>query len=167
MKTASVVGNVPSSLTFVQLFVGIPMGALMTTIVYPLLVRSYGFGENGLAAPTARKWQGLAELLKRGWGALPPSSEAAMIAAVVAGVLLAASEKRWPKWTPSAMGIGMAMLLPAQTVVPMALGGLLAWAAKRYAAKDSALYLVPVAAGCLSGEAIASLLVALVKVLRG
>lgn len=165
MKTAKGVGNVPRSLTTVQLLVGIPMGALMTTLVYPLLVKSYGFGEGGLPAPTAHKWKGLAELLKQGWDALPPGAETAMLVALAAGAVLAVLEKRWPNATPSAMGVGMAMLLPAQTVVPMAVGGILAWLAARFWEKKSALYHVPLAAGCLAGEATASLFISLLRVL--
>lgn len=162
MKTAYAVGNEPRTLTVLQLLVGIPVGALMTTLIYPLLLKSYGFGEGGLAAPTAHKWKGLAELLQKGWEALPPGADLAMIAAALAGAALALLERRWARWTPSAMGVGMAMLLPATVVTPMALGGLLAWAASRKARWE--FYLVPVAAGCLGGEALMSLVISLARV---
>ena len=158
-KTGKILGSTPRRMTIAEL-VGIPIGAAMVAIVQPILKQVYGYGgENGLPAPTAFKWKAFAELLNEGWSNLPPGIGVALILAVIAGITLSVCEKRWPRWTPSAMGIGIAMLLPGQMVIVMALGGIAGWLWRRYAKRSSEVYAVPVASGLVAGEAIMAVVI--------
>lgn len=165
-KSGFLVGNRPRSMTLAQLL-GVPIGALTLTIVYPILKSVYGFGEHGLPAPTAYKWKAFAELLTQGWAFLPPGAIAAMGAAAVLGTSLALAERRWPdsKWVPSAMGIGFAMILPSQSILAMGLGGLFGWALSQTEESKAPIWLLPLAAGLIAGESFAGFVIAVFKTL--
>jgi len=164
-KTAQMTGTSQRLMTFAQLL-GIPIGAAVVALIYPLFKSVWGFGSEGLAAPTAHKWESLAILLSKGSEALPPGAGLAMIIAGVAGITLAVLDTYRPKWhwLPSSLGIGLAMLLSANEIIPMALGAIAAWAFNRYKKSKSETYLYPVAAGFMVGETLVILILSALKI---
>lgn len=165
MKIGKILGSSPRRLSLAQ-FLGIPLGALSVAVVLPILKQAYGYGgEHGLPAPTAFKWKAFAELLTRGLDALPPGVGVAVVLAAIAGVLFAVLERRWPKWTPSAMGIGVAMLLPSQIVVMIAIGGVVGWIWMRQWRNSAGTYMVPLASGLIAGEATAAVVIPILRIL--
>src|SRR5439155_278419 len=86
---------------------------------------TYGIvGEHAeLSSPISRKWAGFAEILSRGFSALPPGAVTALVIAVVLGIIFSVLENRKMKWVPSPTGVGIGMLVPASVIFVMFLGG--------------------------------------------
>lgn len=160
-KAGHIIGATPRAMTIAQL-IGAPIGAAALAFIYPLLVSTYGIvGENaGLAAPTARRAAGFAEILSAGVDALPVTALIAMVIAAVLGVLFALGENtRWRNWVPSPTGLGLGLLLPFAAVATIFVGavfGALWWLVARRSAE---VYVVPLASGFIAGEALIAVLV--------
>src|SRR5207248_2875969 len=126
-RAGKIVGSTNRKLTILQL-VGVPIGALSVAVVYPLIRDRYGVGGAGkLSSPISVKWAGFAELLAKGFGALPHSALVALLIALVLGVVLTVLEAnpRWGKYLPSPTAVGLGMLIPAISVFPMVVGGII------------------------------------------
>ncbi|MDE2039277.1 MAG: OPT/YSL family transporter [Elusimicrobia bacterium] len=154
-KTGDMIGSTPRYLTITQLL-AVPVGAAAVSCVYPLLRDTYGIGgERGLQSPISQKWAGFAQLLSKGLGALPRGAEAALVIAVVLGVLFTLLEgTRWRRWVPSPTGIGIGMLVPACAVITMFLGSVVEIVWGKLHKKSHQRHLVPLASGFIAGEAI-------------
>src|SRR5690606_3870305 len=140
-KAGSIIGSNNRSLTYMQLL-ATPVGAMAVALVYPLLRSQYGIGADrygldpalvdaggsGLSSPISVKWAGFAEVLSKGLDQLPPFSFEALLLGMALGILLTLGEGRFSRFLPSATGIGLGMLIPAQHVLPMVIGGLLQFA---------------------------------------
>jgi uncharacterized oligopeptide transporter (OPT) family protein len=102
------------------------------------------------------KWAGFAELLSKGFGALPQSALMALGLAFVLGVVLTLLEAnpRFGRYIPSPTAIGLGMLIPGFAVVPMVAGGILQDLWKRVSPKSEDIYNTPLASGFITGEAI-------------
>ncbi|MBI3288697.1 MAG: OPT/YSL family transporter, partial [Elusimicrobia bacterium] len=101
-KAGDMIGSSPKYLTIMQLL-ATPVGAAAVSWMYPLLRDTYGIvGEHaGLTSPISRKWAGFAEILSRGFSALPPGAVTALVVASIIGVVFTALEARKLKWIPS------------------------------------------------------------------
>lgn len=155
-KTGRILKSTTRILTWVQ-FAAVPIGAAAVAIMYPLLVRKYHLGGDGLAAPTGLKIANMAVLLSKGTDALPRYALQATIVASVAGVLIEIVKHYAPKagkWLPSPSGLGFAMILPGTLNLPMAIGGITGWLWLKKSPKSYALYAATVASGFIGGEAI-------------
>ncbi|MBI5836577.1 MAG: OPT/YSL family transporter [Candidatus Eisenbacteria bacterium] len=159
-KTGDIIGSTPRYLTYAQLL-SIPVGALAVSYAYPLLRATYGIGgENGLQSPISQKWAGFARLLSAGLSALPPGALVALAVSVVLGVLFTLMESsRAKQWAPSPTGLGIGMLVPGSAVVSMFLGAVAASGWRAGSKKTADVYMVPVASGCIAGEAIVAVVI--------
>ena len=162
-RAGKIVGSTNRNLTILQL-IGVPIGAAAVAIAYPAVRAKYGIGgQGGLTSPISVKWAGFAELLSRGFGALPQSALWALLVGLVAGAILTILEtsKRVGRFVPSPTAIGLGMLIPAYAVIPMVVGGVGQFAWKRLAPKAEATYAIPLASGFITGEALVLLGLAL------
>jgi uncharacterized oligopeptide transporter (OPT) family protein len=126
----------------------------------------YGLGgSGGLASPISVTWGGVAELLNRGFDQLPRGCFAAMLVALALGVLLTVLEPRWHKYVPSPTGVGLGMLIPGYSIMPMVLGGIAGYVvwAKR-APESEQTYSTPLASGFIAGEALLVLIFSILAV---
>jgi uncharacterized oligopeptide transporter (OPT) family protein len=159
-RAGKIVGSTNRNLTYLQL-IGVPVGALAVALAYPLLRDRYGIGgEGGLTSPISVKWAGFAELLAQGFGALPTSAMAALVIALVLGVVLTLLEARFGRWVPSPTAIGLGMLIPGFAVFPMIVGGAAQAIWRRLSPRTEAVYDVPLASGFITGEALVLLILA-------
>jgi uncharacterized oligopeptide transporter (OPT) family protein len=153
-KAGKIVGANYRHLTIVQLM-AVPVGSAAVAIAYPALRDRYGFGgSGGLASPISVKWAGFAELLNRGLDQLPRGCFAAMLVALVLGVLLTVLEPRWHKYVPSPTGVGLGMLIPGYSIMPMVLGGVAGWLWAKSSPATEKNYSTPLASGFIAGEAL-------------
>jgi uncharacterized oligopeptide transporter (OPT) family protein len=162
-RAGKIVGSTNRNLTILQL-IGVPIGAAAVAIAYPAVRAKYGIGgQHGLASPISVKWAGFAELLSRGFGALPQSALWALLGGLVVGAILTILEtsKRAGRLVPSPTAIGLGMLIPAYAVIPMVVGGIAQFAWKRFAPNTEARYAIPLASGFITGEALVLLGLAL------
>lgn len=161
-KTGHLIGSTPWAMTIAQLL-GAPIGAAALAWSYPMLVSTYGIvGEHAqLAAPTARRAAGFAELLNSGADKLPVTALIAMGVAVLLGIAFALMEQdaKWKAWAPSPTGLGLGMILPFIALTTLAIGGVLGWLWMAIAPRSASIYLVPLASGFIAGEALVAVFV--------
>ena len=161
-RAGKIVGSTNRNLTILQL-IGVPVGALAVAIAYPLVRAKYGVGgEGGLSSPISVKWAGFAELLSKGFGALPSSALYALVLALVVGVVLTLLEAnpRISRFVPSPTAIGLGMLIPGFAVVPIAIGAVAGAVWQKVSARTEEVYNTPLASGFITGEALVLLALA-------
>src|SRR3954452_14376439 len=162
-RAGRIVGSTNRNLTILQL-VGVPIGAAAVAIAYPAVRAKYGVGgEGGLTSPISVKWAGFAELLAKGFGALPSSALWALIIALGIGVVLTVLESntRFGRFIPSPTAVGLGMLIPGFAVIPMVMGGIIQAVWTKTSPKGEDVYRVPLASGFIIGEALVLLSLAL------
>lgn len=158
-KTGYLIGTSPKRLTYYEMY-GVLIGAACTAVFYPILKAAYGIGEGGqLSAPTAMKWKGFAELLNKGFDALPPGCLTAFVLSVIVGILLTVLQRKYKFLSGAAMGIGIAWLVPGFVIVSMALGGFVLLACKLVAPDWTKKYAEVLASGFIAGEGILAAIV--------
>lgn len=168
-RAGKIVGSTNRHLTYLQL-IGVPIGAAAVAVAYPAVRAKYGIGgEGGLTSPISVKWAGFAELLSQGFGALPSSALAALVVALVAGVVLTLLEAspRFGRYVPSPTAIGLGALIPGFAVVPMVIGGVAQDLWRRLSPRTEDVYATPLASGFITGEALVLLFLALWAALVG
>jgi uncharacterized oligopeptide transporter (OPT) family protein len=165
-KAGDMIGSSPRYLTYMQLL-ATPIGAAAVSWMYPVLRSQYGIGEGGLSSPISRRWQGFAEILSKGFDALPRGAVTALIIAALLGIVLAILEGvvRDKTWIPSPTGLGIGMLVPASVIVTMVIGGLIGSLWSKASPRTSEPYLIPVASGLIAGEALVAVIVPLLVLL--
>lgn len=155
LKTGYLLGGAPRKQFIAQLF-GVLAGSLACVPVYQLIARPEDLGTR-VPAPAAITWKSVAELLTKGFDALPLFAKEAMIAGAILGAILATLEEFAPKskkYLPSSTGLGIALVIDFKDSFAMFLGALFAWMlAKRRADLDER-YTVAVSSGVIAGESL-------------
>jgi uncharacterized oligopeptide transporter (OPT) family protein len=153
-KTGKLIGSTPRVLTWVQL-AAVPIGAAAVAVMYPLLTQYYKLGSPELLAPTGIKIANMAVLLSQGIDAFPQGALLWTVIASVVGVLMVLAQHFWRwEWLPSATGLGLGLILPGTLIVPMAIGGVLAWCWEKWAKPSYDRYAITAASGLIAGEAL-------------
>jgi uncharacterized oligopeptide transporter (OPT) family protein len=160
-KAGHIIGSTPRFLTYAQL-IAAPIGAAAVAFMYPLLRDTYGIGgDGGLASPISIRIAGFADVLNRGFDALPEYSLIAMMIGAAVGILITLLETRWKDYVPSATGLGIGMMVPAAVVFSMVLGGILLSAWLLVHRRSAERLSMPLASGLIAGEALAAIVVPL------
>jgi len=159
-KAGQLIKSNPRSLTIAQL-IAAPVGSLATALIYPILRNRFGIGPNGLNSPISVKWAGFAELLTRGFSALPRGCLVALGIAIVVGIVLTLLAERYGEVIPSPAAMGIGMLIRASVLMTFILGGVLQliWAKTRPVTEKE--YRIPLASGLIVGEAIVVVVIAI------
>jgi uncharacterized oligopeptide transporter (OPT) family protein len=87
-----------------------------------------------------------------------------MLVALVLGVLLTVLEPRWHKYVPSPTGVGLGMLIPGYSIMPMVLGGIAGYVWSKSAPRSEETYSTPLASGFIAGEALLVLVFSILAV---
>jgi uncharacterized oligopeptide transporter (OPT) family protein len=152
-KAGQLIGSNPRRLTIAQL-IAAPVGSIATAIVYPVLRNEFGIGPQGLSAPISVKWAGFAELLTKGFDALPPGCLVGLVIGVAVGIVLTLLAEKFAELVPSPSAIGIGMLLPASVLMTFILGGIVQLFWSKTSKKTEDDYRIPLASGLIAGEAI-------------
>jgi uncharacterized oligopeptide transporter (OPT) family protein len=157
---------------FAAQFMGIFAGTLATVTGFYLLVPD-ATALNGLEgippkfpAPAAQAWRAVAEVFRTGVSNMHPMHQKAIALGLAIGIVLVLLETFLPKakkWLPSAMGVGLGLILPFQYPLSMFVGALAAWAWTARDKKSADAYLIPVSAGIIAGVSIVGVLVAVLN----
>jgi uncharacterized oligopeptide transporter (OPT) family protein len=111
---------------------------------------------------------GVAKVLAKGLSTLPRSAVIAMIIAFVVGVAIVIIDRVFPKakpYTPSPAALGISMTIPAYTSFAMFLGAFIVWILEKKAKDWNNMYTIPIASGCIAGESIMGVIVAILMAL--
>lgn len=164
LKTGYLLGQNVRQQFFGQL-IGLCVGTLVTVPCWYLLVKDYDTFNAAIEAakinPVASiTWSAVADILvKRGFDSLPGSVLVSMGTAAVVGVVLPVLEKLFPgkaRYMPSAMGIGLAMVLSFNLSLSLGLGAILMQVWRKLHPKSAEDYGIMVACGAITGEALVS-----------
>jgi putative OPT family oligopeptide transporter len=144
---------------------GIFAGALAAVpVFYLVFLRNdpAGLVSQKFPMPAAIVWQAVAEMLTQGLGQLPRSALAAAIVGALLGIFLEVLKLVTHDRIPlSAVGIGLAFVIPFTTCLAMACGSIFFWTAQQMCKDEKRLCnrvlvknLEPVCAGVIAGGAL-------------
>ena len=126
-------------------------------------------GGDKFPAPSALVWMGVAKVLSQGLGTLAAQRRAwRSIVAFVVGVLIVIVDRVFPKarpYTPSPAALGIALTIPGYTSFAMFLGAFIVWILEKKAPKWNDMYTIPIASGCIAGESIMGVILAVLLAL--
>jgi len=168
LKSGYLLGANPRKQFLAQLL-GVFSGTLVATWgYYQLVPNPQAIGGDKFPAPAAQIWKAVAEILAKGFHALPQYAGWAMLVGALLGVGLTLLEKTAPprarRWVPSPVGFGMAFTFQGYTAMAFFLGGLLAWIFEKRSPKAADVFTIPVASGFIAGETLMGVLVTFLQV---
>ena len=164
LKSGYLLGANPRQ-QFLAQFFGIFAGTLVVVPAFYILVPdASALGSDQWPAPSAQVWAAVAKLLSNGVHSLHPAARMGMIVGGLVGIIIPCLELAFPKrrkYIPSAMGIGLAMVIPFWNSLSMFLGGLIALILEKTAPKTAEKYIIPVSSGIIAGESLMGVAIAL------
>jgi OPT family oligopeptide transporter len=168
LKVGHMVGANPRKQFIAQIF-GVFAGSLLAVPAYFILVPdATALGGEKFPAPSALVWMGVAKVLSQGLGTLPASAVQAIVVAFIVGVLIVLVDRFFPKarpYTPSPAALGIALTIPASMSFAMFLGATIVWVLEKNVPKWHATYTIPIASGCIAGESIMGVVLAVLLAL--
>jgi putative OPT family oligopeptide transporter len=163
-KTGYILGATPKKQTWVQI-IGVTLGSIVAVPVFFAIEGAYGLASEFLPAPSAVTWSGMAELLSKGFSALPAQADLGIIIGALLGLLISLiSQSKWKKFLPSAFALGIALFLPAFISITIFLGSMIKYFLdKKYPAWMES-YAIPLATGGIVGEAMIGILISILLI---
>ena len=171
LKSGYILGANPRK-QFLAQFSGIFAGTLIVVPAFYLIVPDASvLGGSVWPAPSAQVWAKVAELLVKGFSALPVSARWGMLAGCLIGILIPLLEKFLPnkchKYIPSATGLGLSMIIPFYNSLSMFIGACIATYLEKNHKKMADDYIVPIASGIIAGESLVGVAIALKMAIPG
>lgn len=120
--------------------------------------------------PATNMWRAVADLLTKGVDQLPHTALIAIIIGSLVGMALPVIEKLWPRsqrYLPSAMGLGLAWVVPFQNALSFLIGALLVTVWQKWSRKNADTYAIPIASGLVAGESLVAAFIAIACTLVG
>ncbi len=169
LKSGYLLGANPRK-QFIAQFMGIFIGAIVIVPAFYLIVPTADvLGGDKFPAPAAQVWKGVAELLALGLSSLDLTARWALLIGSLTGIVITMLERLLPvkarPFIPSAMGLGLAFVIPFWNTLSMFVGALIAWVMTKHAKELAATYIVPVASGLIAGESLVGVFIALLSML--
>jgi uncharacterized oligopeptide transporter (OPT) family protein len=168
LKSGYILGANPRR-QFLAQFFGIFFGTLAVVPAWYLMVPDKKTLE-AFNPPATLMWKAVADLLTQGVHLLPKSALIAIVVGALVGVLLPVLEKLAPKarsFLPSAMGLGLAWVIPFQNSLSFAIGAVIATVWMRAHRKSADTFNVPIASGLVAGESLMAALIAIACTIVG
>lgn len=166
LKSGYLLGANPRK-QFIAQFLGIFAGTLIVVPAFYILVPdAASLGTDRWPAPSAQVWAAVAKLLAAGVEALHPTARMGILIGGLIGIILPVLEVLFPKrkaWIPSAMGVGLAMVIPFFNSLSMFIGAVIALILEKKKPIFAAEYIVPVSSGLIAGESLLGIVVALLS----
>ncbi|HEV2105002.1 MAG TPA: OPT family oligopeptide transporter [Candidatus Eisenbacteria bacterium] len=170
LKSGYLLGANPRQ-QFLAQFLGVLAGSLIVVPIYFVLIPDPNLlGGEKWPAPAALVWRGVAELLARGVGALPPSARVGLVIGALVGIALPLLEKAFPRqrrFIPSATGVGLAFTINGFNSISMFIGACLALWLSKAKPKLHERYTIPVSSGIIAGESLMGVAIALLTIVSG
>ncbi|MBX9688594.1 MAG: OPT/YSL family transporter [Candidatus Obscuribacterales bacterium] len=166
LKSGYILGANPRKQFFAQL-TGVFFGVLAVVPAWYLMIPTKEVLES-YNPPATTIWKAVAEALSRGIDSVPQSAQIGIMIGLALGFLLTLIDHFFPKlkkFTPSAMGLGLAWVMPFQNALAFLLGASAALIWKKVHEKSAEIYTIPVASGAIAGESLASAFIAILSAL--
>ena len=154
---------------FLAQFFGVFFGTLAIVPAWYALVPDRAALE-AYNPPAANMWKAVSDLLTQGVHMLPYTAVVAIVVGAFIGVLIPVLERLAPRlrrWLPSAMGLGLGLVIPLQNAIAFALGAIIAWAWARSRPQQAETFSVPVASGFVAGESLVAAIIAILCTVAG
>ena len=169
LKSGYLLGANPRK-QFIAQFLGIFTGAFVIVPTFYLIVPTPDvLGGDRFPAPAAQVWKAVAELLAHGLSSLDITEIWALAVGGLIGILIPVLERLLPPRTrpfiPSAMGLGLAFVIPFWNTLSMFTGAFIAWILSRLAKEWAIRYTIPIASGMIAGESLMGVMAALLGTL--
>jgi OPT family oligopeptide transporter len=169
LKSGYLLGANPRK-QFLAQFFGVFVGSLVIVPAFYIIVPTADMlGGEVFPAPAAQVWKGVAELLANGLASLHATARWALGIGATVGILIPIAERTAPTgarpFIPSAMGLGLAFVIPFWNILSIFIGALLAWILSRRARQWADRYTIPIASGIIAGESLMGVLIALLTTL--
>ncbi len=168
LKSGYLLGANPRK-QFIAQFSGIFFGVLAVVPAWYLMVPDKKTLE-AFNPPATNMWKAVADLLTQGVHMLPRTALWAIVIGAGVGVGLPLLEKLFPKsraYLPSAMGLGLAWVMPFQNCLSFLIGALIVWGWEKVNKKNSDAYAIPIASGLVAGESLIAAFLAIACTLVG
>lgn len=162
LKSGYLLGANPRK-QFLAQFFGIFFGTLAIIPAWYLMVPDKARLE-AFNPPATNMWKAVADLLTHGIHMLPHSALWAIAIGAIVGIALPTLEKLLPKfrpYLPSAMGLGLAWVIPFQNSLSFAIGAVIVWVWSKLSAKSESDYSIPIASGFVAGESLIAAFIAI------
>ena len=164
LKSGYLLGANPRK-QFLAQFFGIFAGTLVVVPAFYILVPdASALGTDQWPAPSAQVWAAVARLLSNGVHSLHPAARMAMLVGGIVGIIIPLLEMAFPKhrkYIPSAMGLGLSMVIGFYNSFSMFLGGLIALIFEKTNRAKAEKYIIPVSSGIIAGESLMGVGIAL------
>jgi putative OPT family oligopeptide transporter len=158
-KTGYLLGATPKKQTWVQ-FIGVTLGSIVAVPVFFAIEGAYGLASEVLPAPSAVTWSGMAELLSKGFDALPAQAGTGILIGVMLGLIISIlSVTKWKNYLPSAFALGIALFLPAFISITIFLGSMIKYFLDKKYPVWMESYAISLATGGIVGEAVIGILI--------
>ena len=149
---------------FIAQFIGIFFGVVAVVPAWFLMVPTKEALE-AFNPPATNMWKAVAEVLAGGGlDQLPQSAQLAIVIGAFVGTGIPLLHNFLPRigpWLPSAMGLGLAWVMPYANTQSFAIGAVIAWLWVKFHESTGKPYTVPVAAGLIAGESLIKALIAM------
>ncbi|MFZ2961030.1 MAG: OPT family oligopeptide transporter [Candidatus Ozemobacteraceae bacterium] len=165
LKSGYLLGANPRK-QFLAQFAGIFAGTLVVVPAFYLLVPTADIlGTDKWPAPSAQVWAAVANLLANGLSALHITARFGILCGCLIGFCLTLVEVFMPakirRFIPSAMGIGLSMVIPFYNSLSMFIGAIIALVLEKISPAFAERYIVPVSSGFIAGESLLGVAIAL------
>ncbi|MCY2954861.1 MAG: OPT/YSL family transporter [Planctomycetota bacterium] len=156
---------------FLAQFFGVFFGTVASVCVWYLMVPNKAILEK-FPAPATNMWFKVAQVLTKGIDSLPYSAKMALLVGSLVGIALPLIEKtlvppKYRKYFPSAMGLGLAWVVPFANALSFAIGAAFVTIWQRINAKSADTFSIPLAAGFVAGESLLKALIAMAATVVG
>jgi uncharacterized oligopeptide transporter (OPT) family protein len=154
---------------FLAQFYGVFFGVVAVVPAWYLMVPDKKALE-AFNPPATNMWKAVADLLTQGVDHLPHTALIAIVMGALVGMTLPVIEKLWPKaqpYLPSAMGLGLAWVVPFQNALSFLIGALIVTFWQKWNRRNSDTYAIPIASGLVAGESLVAAFIAIACTLVG
>lgn len=164
LKTGYLLGATPRRQMIAQI-IGATLGAVAAVPIFLAVTGAYGLATESLPAPSAVTWSSMAELLSQGLSTLPEYSGIGILGGAFIGIVLSLLENsRVRNRIPSPYGLGIAMIVPGFFSISIFLGSVIRFILDKKFRCWMELFCVPVASGCIAGEGLVGVIIAVFRV---
>jgi uncharacterized oligopeptide transporter (OPT) family protein len=162
LKSGYLLGANPRK-QFLAQFYGIFFGVIAVVPAWYLMVPTKKALED-FNPPATNMWKAVADLLTQGIDLLPRTAFIAIVIGAFIGIGLPVLEKLLPRarpYLPSAMGLGLAWVVPFQNCLSFAIGAVIVTVWQRLAKKNAETFSIPIASGLVAGESLVAAFIAI------